>query len=56
MSKDFPPWLRYTVVFVALGLIIFEAIIYPGPPRYALLILYTALLGLPSVLGLGERQ
>lgn len=46
----FPPWLRYAVPVTALLLIVYEAVGYRGEPRYWLLVVYTAMLGIPSLL------
>ena len=52
--ETWPPWLRYLVVLVGLALIAYEAFGYRGDPRYHLVVLYTAMIGLPSVLGQGR--
>lgn len=48
----FPPWLRLAVPITALLLIVYEAVGYHGQggPRYWLLVVYTAMLGIPSLL------
>ena len=47
---QFPPWLRYAVALTALGLIIYEAVLYRGEPRWSLLVVYTAMLGIPTLM------
>jgi hypothetical protein len=49
-------WRDAAIWVVALGLIIYEAVIYQGDPRFALLTLYAGMLGLPSFLHLGDRE
>jgi hypothetical protein len=41
-------------LFLLVGLagIVYEAVLNPGPPRWPLLVVYLALLGLPGALGL----
>lgn len=51
-TEDFPPWLRYTIVLTGLALIVYEALFYRGEPRYWLLVVYTAMVGIPSLAGL----
>ena len=46
-----PPWLRYAVPVTGLILIIYEALLYRGSPRYWLLVLYAGMIGLPSLFG-----
>lgn len=49
-----PPWLRYLIVLVALGLIVYEAVGRTGEPRWTLLVLYTGMVGLTSLYGVGR--
>lgn len=52
----FPPWLRLAVPITALMLIVYEAVGYQGEPRYWLLVVYTAMLGIPSLLVSDARR
>lgn len=47
------PLARYVVVAVALGLLIYEAL-RPGDPRFWLLVTYTGMLGITSLVGLDK--
>lgn len=51
-----PPWIRYAVPLTALILIIYEAILYRGQPRYWLLVLYAGMIGLPTLFGPVKRN
>lgn len=41
---------------VALGLIVYEAVWYPGDPRFQLLSMYAGMLGLPYFLKKGDKE
>lgn len=51
-----PPWLRYTIVITGLVLVVYEAVFYRGEPRYWLLVVYTGMIGIPSLFGLDVRR
>lgn len=53
---SFPPWLRYSVVLTGLALIVWEALGRSQEPRYWLLVLYAAMIGLPALFGLDTRR
>lgn len=48
---------RDPIIWIAaIGLIMYEAIWYPGEPRFSLITLYGAMLGLPMFLKQGDKE